>query len=277
MKQATVAVLCFAAIATAAQAWAEGPFASIYDTRRSITSGYEWTFSAAAEFMTGRLGTSVTTHNVYVPFTLQRNLPRGRVAITLPYMGQHTGFDVADREGRIYQVAKTGNTSTINGGGLSDILLKGAFDYKRQMDGDPFDLSWVGKVKFPSSDTSQGLGTGETDVSVGAEAFRKLQDTNWFLMGDLYYTDVGDMPGNKLNNQWALSMGAGYQWPEAAYVSVSYEEQAALAEDRPRPRDFIFHMGKPINEDTDLVGNILWGLSEGAADFGIGIGTNIRF
>ena len=272
-----IAIVCCVGIFSVPLAWAEGPLASIYDTVRSRESGYDWTFSAALEYLTGRLDTSVTTRTGYLPFTLQRNMPRSRVAVTLPYISQRTTIDVADREGRLYQVNTTGTTSYTTSAGLSDILLKGAYDYKRQKDGDKFDLSWVGKIKFPSADHAKGFGTDETDVSIGAEGFRRLEDSQWFLMGDMYYTNIGDQPANKLNNEFALSMGAGYQWPESHYLSASYEEKTALSEDRPRPRNFIFHYGHPISEDSDFTGNIIWGLSEGAPDFGIGVGVNVRF
>src|SRR5689334_4735796 len=126
MRRLVAIVVCIAWTGSTI-AWAEGPYASIYDTRRSIYSSYEWTFSSSVEFVTGRLGTSSTTRTVYLPFTLQRNLPRGRVAFTLPYISQRTGPDVADREGRLYQVAKTGSTGFTTSGGLSDLLLKGAY------------------------------------------------------------------------------------------------------------------------------------------------------
>jgi hypothetical protein len=277
MKSITAVVVATALIAvTTTLSWAEGPFASIYDTRRSSHSTYEWTFSTSAEFITGRLGTSATSRMVYVPFTLQRNLPRGRIALTLPYAGGRNSYDIANREGRLSQINKTGNTSYINGGGLSDLILKGAYDLKKELEGDPLDLSAIARVKFPTADRDRLLGTGEADETIGVEGSRKLND-NWFVMGDLTYTNTGDLPGVKLENPFGIDLGVGYQWPEDMYISVTYEDSGALADDRPRSRDFMFNLGKPINEDTDLVGNIIWGLSQGSADFGIGIGTNIRF
>jgi hypothetical protein len=275
MKRLIAMVLAIG-LMNCAVARAEGPLDSIYDTRRSSHSTYEWTFSSDVEFMTGRLGTAFTTYGLYVPFTLQRNLPHSRIGLTVPYIGERTAPDVADREGRLSQVNKTGSTSYTDSGGLSDLILKWGYDFKRELDGDTYDLSGVANVKFPTASRSRGLGTGEADETVGVEASRMLE-YNWFVMGGMYYTNTGDQPSNKLNNPFGFSMGIGYQWPEAQSISVSYEDSGALADDRPRSRDFLFNITHPLNEDTDIVGNILWGLSEGSEDFGIGIGTNIRF
>jgi hypothetical protein len=271
-----IAVVCCIGLIVPLAVRAEGPYGSIYDTLRSRESGYDWTFSASATFITGELATAVTSSGVYVPFTLQRNLSRGRVALTLPYIGERIGIDTSDFEGRYYQTGRTGSSGYYDSGGLSDMILKGGYDFQLEKNGYSYDLTGVARVKFPTARRSRGLGSGESDQSVGLEALKTLED-NWFTMGSLYFTNTGDMPNNELQNPFSLAFGVGYKWPETGYLSVQLEQSSALLDGHPHPRDFLFNYAHPINEDTDLVGHLLWGLSEGSADFAIGIGVNVRF
>ncbi len=271
-----IAVVCCIGLTCSSLVWAEGPYGSIYDTLRSRESGYDWTFSAAATFITGELATAVTSSGVYVPFTLQRNLSRGRIAFTLPYIGERVGFDTADFEGRYFQTGTTGFTGYYNSGGLSDMILKGGYDFQLEKNGYSYDLTGVARIKFPTGRRSNGLGSGESDQSIGVEALKTLEN-NWFTMGSLFFTNTGDMPNNELQNPFTFAAGVGYKWPEAGYLSVMLEQSSALLDDHPHPRDFLFNYAHPISEDSDLVAHILWGLSEGSTDFAVGIGVNVRF
>jgi len=64
-------------------------------------------------------------------------------------------------------------------------------------------------VKFPTANSSDGLGTGEFDAGAGLEA------TKWFgnlhLTGEGLYTWQGKADGFGLKNYFSYTAGVGYQ------------------------------------------------------------------
>ncbi len=116
------------------------------------------------------------------------------VSVTVPCIYQETGSAVASIEGRPVQIRRTtgvGNRTSTEG--LGDIILKGGYDLLEEPE-QPFNLSAVAKIKLPTANKDDGLGTGEFDEGVGLEASKRL-DSRWTFLGDLYYTFIGSPLG----------------------------------------------------------------------------------
>jgi hypothetical protein len=64
-------------------------------------------------------------------------------------------------------------------------------------------------LKFPTANSSDGLGTGEFDAGAGIEASKCFGDT-WFL-GEVLYNYQGKAEGFSLKNYLSYTLGAGYQ------------------------------------------------------------------
>jgi len=64
-------------------------------------------------------------------------------------------------------------------------------------------------IKCPTSNASDGLGTGEFDFGVGVDASKWYGDLH--LIGEGFFTYQGKADGCDLKNYFSYTAGAGYQ------------------------------------------------------------------
>lgn len=139
-----------------------------------------------------------------------------------------------------------------------------------------FNLSGFGTVKFPTADKDKRLGTGEFDESLGLTASKNI-DKNWSILGRIGYIFIGDPPGVDLNNQFFYDIGVGYQWSQATFSSITYEEKTKLINGQSNPRDLILGVDQKLNETVGIFGNLDFGLSNGSPDISVTAGMNWWF
>ena len=236
---------------------------------------HDWTVTSSVNYSTGDFGTDTTTRTIYVPFTLQRNFSQGRVYATFPYISQKTGGSgVRAFNGQPFLTGQTGGSNGWESG-VGDIILGGSYDLLREPE-KPFDLSAFGSIKFPTADDDKGLGTGEFDETMGL-AFSKSLDKNWSVLGRAGYTFVGDPPGANFKNQFFYAAGVGYQWTDATFSSVSYEERTRIVNGEPNPRDIVLGVDHKLSETLGVFGNLGFGLSNSSPDTFVTAGVSVWF
>lgn len=136
------------------------------------------------------------------------------------------------------------------------------------------DLTLTGQVKLPTGSRERGLGTGEADFAVGAEASRTIGAVTPFV--SVAYTMPGDPAGYDLRNSLSARGGVAAQLAPRLRGSVSYGYAQSLS---------------PLVEDEQLVSTALSaglsrrvtlgvygnaGLSDGAPDVGGGVSLGFR-
>ncbi len=245
------------------------------ETPSTETAQKDWKFSAAISYDSGDFGTDATTNTVYIPFTLKRYFSAGDLAVTIPYIYQESGRNISALSGRPFQTSKS-NSGTRSSEGIGDVLVKGSYYLLTESTTTPFNLSPVAKIKLPTADKDEGLGTGEWDETLGLETSKTL-NTEWSLHLDLYYTFIGDPKGIDLNNQFSFDVGGLYQFTEDTAVGLFYEEQTNLVSGRPNPRDLDFTINHKIDQDYEVFGDLMIGLSKGSPAVGVTAGASARF
>jgi len=190
--------------------------------------------SLGAEFASGNYGTGSTTRSVYVPLiaTWSPN-ERFDIGIEVPFIYQSSSnvttslFSTSQSTATATATAKGGpggnsgailqqqagnssasGSSSSDVSGLGDIILRLGVIALFEGDKAP-QLRPSLFVKFPTANTSDGLGTGEFDIGAGVDA------TKWFgnlhLIGEGFYTWQGRADGFGLNNYFSYTAGVGYQ------------------------------------------------------------------
>ena len=235
----------------------------------------EWEFMTSLTYETGDYGTSETTNTVYWPFTLKRYWERADASFTIPLLYQETGPGVTAIGGRAFQTSRFTFGSEATDSGIGDMLLKGRY-YLFDETSQDFNLAAAGKIKFPTADDEEGLGTGEFDEGFGLEAGKTL-NAFWSLYADIYYTFIGEPPGTDLDNEVAFNVGAGYNLTDETSASLFYQERTALVDGRDNPRDIFLALNHELNNTTDVFGGVSFGVSDGSPDFGVTAGTKYRF
>lgn len=239
-----------------------------------------WQLSSSLTYESGTYGTSTRSETVYIPFTLKRLFDQGDLSLTVPFLilrttGETTLVDGRPqriRPGRKTDLAPTG---TVTKGGLGDMLLKGRY-YVVDEHGLLPTIALAAKVKFPTADDSQGLGTGKFDEGFGVEVSRRFLE-RFIGYFDLSYTIIGSPAGTDLRNQTAYDLGLGYQFTPQLLGSAFYEERTALLTGQPNPRSVLFTGDYKVTQAFRLNAAVEAGLSSGAPNYGLTAGVGVRF
>jgi hypothetical protein len=159
--------------------------------------------------------------------------------------------------------------------GIGDIIIRGRYYLVEERDWIPL-IAVTGRLKLPTASASQGLGTGEMDEGVGMEVSKRLGD-RWITFLDGGFNVIGRPEGLNLRNQWWYDAGVGYYVTNNLLGSVYFEEYRSLVSGRQNIRDVFFAMNYKASSAWRFTGGVTMGVSNGAADYGISVGTSYRF
>ncbi len=91
------------------------------------------------------------------------------------------------------------------------------------------------------------------------------------------YNFIGDPDGRELRNQYWYDVGGGYYFTRDFLVSAYYEEYRSLVADFVNIRDVFFAFNYKASDAWRYNGGVTVGLSNGAPDYGVSLGTSYRF
>lgn len=140
----------------------------------------------------------------------------------------------------------------------------------------PFDLSLIGKIKFPTADDKKGLGTGEYDETIGLEFDKRVLPQGTAFI-DAYYTFIGSPQGAELKNRFSFDVGLTKEITPSLTASVFYEESTPLISENANVRYVMINIDHKVTEATHLFAGGSIGLTDTSADYGITIGANAKF
>lgn len=256
----------------------------------------QWRVSATVNYSSGSYGTDSKTNIVYAPMTIRRIFRDGDVSLTIPFIsisgtgavrlvggvptrtGSVTGTTAAPAGAGGRRGKGPGDsplTSATTDSGLGDLILRGRYYVVEENTIMPL-VALTGKIKFPTADADRGLGTGEFDEGFGVELTKSLSD-RWLAYLDGGYTFIGDAPGSDFHNQWWYDVGIGYDVTDNFHMSVFYEEYRALVNSVNNARDLLALANYIVNDTVRVTGSALVGLSNGAPNYGFGIGVRLQF
>jgi len=249
----------------------------------AFCSGQErWQAGASVFTESGDYGTGSKTTTTYVPFTLRRYFTPGELELVVPYISVVSEGQVVVVDGQVNPGGKPIKSSTgsepprLTHSGLGDMLFKGRYYLLEEQAWYP-EIDAVADIKFPTASRSDGLGTGAFDEGLGLESTRKFLE-RYVGLAELGYDHIGNLPDQKLNDQWRFSLGGGYYFiPDTLMVSASYEQSNALVDGEPSPKDLLFDAEYHATAQVLLQGGLEVGLSDGAPDYGLNIGVRAKF
>lgn len=136
------------------------------------------------------------------------------------------------------------------------------------------ELNLNGQVKLPTAAAERGIGTGETDVIVGAEASRSFGAVTPYVA--LGYTMPGEPAAYDLRNAFSARGGLGVQLGRGLRGNLGYSHAESISAGLPDERMISTGINAALSPGLSLgvYGNA--GLSEGAPDVGAGVSLGIR-
>ena len=214
-----------------------------------------------------------------MPFTFRYLGERFDLGLTIPFVYKDSAAAVSTIDGRPIRVRDDPASKIDNlfAPGVGDLVLKGRL-YLFQDPGTDSLLPAItptARLKFPTADASEGLGTGEYDFGLGLEFDKQID--KFFLFADFGYTFIGEPPGTNLRNQIALGTGVGYQLLESLSASVAYAWSRSLVSGTDDPMDIITNVSWGITRTFTWTPFVSFGLTDGSPDFGVGFTLSKKF
>ena len=250
-----------------------------------------WQTGVSVYHSRGDYGTGSTTTITSIPLSIRRLFQDGDVTLVVPFLSVSSNCSVTLLSGVPNQTGGTCPTTTIttkNGkqvtrlrptttteSGIGDVILRGRY-YVLDEQGFVPSVAVTAKIKFPTADRDRGLGTGEFDEGLGLQVSKKVTDA-WISFVDLGYTNLGNPPGLTLRNQWNYDLGVGYYFTKALLGSVYYEAWTAAISGLQNPQDLLLAMNYTATSAWRFNASIARGLSDGAPNWALTAGLNVRF
>jgi hypothetical protein len=222
----------------------------------------------------GNFGTNDTTRSFYVPVTFRYLGERFDVGVTASIIYLDTESSVVVIDG---QPTQSDRQRRSKDAGFGDLYFKGRYFLVDDAGPDSFlpGLAPFLKVKAPTADAHKGLGTGEWDVGLGLEWDKRFAE--FFLLGDVSYTFIGEPDNQDFRNRPAFSIGIGRQFTPALAGTVMLDWRRSIVargEDAVELTGIVQYRLAP----TLLVSPYAFvGLTDGSPDFGLGIEVSWKF
>lgn len=136
------------------------------------------------------------------------------------------------------------------------------------------ELTLSGQVKLPTASAARGIGTGETDVALGAELARSFGPVTPFAA--IGYTMVGDPEAYDLRNSLSARGGVALQLGRTVRGNVTYGYAESVSPLVPDEQQISTGLNAALSRRVTLgvYGNA--GLSEGSPDLGGGLSLGFR-
>ncbi len=249
----------------------------------------EWQFSTGADYSSGDYGVSDDTDILYLPFTASYLSGPWKAKVTIPWI-RIDGPGVVTGGGDGVVVIKPKKNPNANPGpnpaptpassgtttesGLGDIWASLTY----QVEAWPREYGYLdltGKIKFPTADDDDGLGTGETDYTLQAD-YAYPMDNKLTPMVSVAYKIKGDPDGVDLDNVFYVSAGADYRLDSGIHVGASLDFQEASSDGADDALELFAYLSYRASQNWTLMPYAYHGFTDGSPDYGIGISVNYR-
>jgi hypothetical protein len=215
-------------------------------------------------YSTGDYGSSIDTRISTLEFTARYETGRMVYRASVPWLTVKGDTGVIPGIGEVSGApVRSGSAS-----GLGDIVLSAAWSAYYDP-GSTLGLDLTGKVKLPTADESEGLGTGEPDFAVLVDLYRTFDRVTGF--GGVGYHFMGDSPALPLENAWSANLGATYRLDARASVGAMLEGRQRVAPGGSRILELTGFWMRRLEAQwrAQLYGLI--GLADGSPDWGFGL------
>ena len=226
-----------------------------------------------AEYTTGKYGGDTAIDEVYVPINFGYDARRISIRLTLPYLSVQApeGTVVEGPDGE--QVIGEGPVTTESGIGDVTAALT-VYDVLSLAGGD-FVVDLTGEIKFGTADEDQGLGTGQTDYAVQADAFRFFD--RFTAIGSFGYLFRGDPADVDLEDAFFASAGGSYAVSSQTRLGLFYDYQEASVPGNDPMQELSATLSSRPGENWWMSGYLSAGFSDSSPDWGVGIAFTAGF
>jgi hypothetical protein len=248
------------------------------ETARKDDGSYRMQMTAGVGRFTGNYGEEETTTLDVLNLSTRWYFDRAELQVSLPYLRIDGPADVSFVDGQPIPIGDSSTDERISETGWGDVTLRGEYYLHPGTATSPWVIGLL-RVTLPTGNEDKGLGSGVTDVEVGASFIQRVGRINW--LADLGYTFVGSNEGSSPRNQ--LRIGAGASVPFGQDLRHSYyvylENRTSRFGGIEDKRSVALGLSTALTEARRirLSGSVFFGLSDSTEDVGLYVSVGRRF
>jgi hypothetical protein len=245
----------------------------------------DWTFefSLYPEYSEGKYGTRHTTQILYVPLiSTWAPTDRLELRLTIPFVWER-GHDIFAVVGggtvggaqKVEARRRTSQAGVVTAQGLGDILLEAEYAILQDRGLVP-EIAPFLEIKLPTADSSQGLGTGAVDETLGV-SIAKAFGAGWTGHLEIWYTFVGVPAHVRLHDALGWLVGVGYNVTRSLTLAAYVEGGTTVTSDTDNPLDVRVEAEYKLGETFGLLARTSIGLTRASPDYTVSGGMRVRF
>lgn len=240
----------------------------------------EFSLGTGLNYSSGSYGGSDSTKVLSIPLTARYESGPWTLRGTIPYL-RIEGPAVVPGVGRVENAGGSADTllGTLRGSGrqrraAEPDTVSGIGDsfasatYTVYGAGNRNGVGLSGRVKLPTGDETQGLGTGSTDFALSADAFQR-EDRNTYFAG-IGYTFFGSSPIVVLEDVANGSLGLTHRLDDADSIGAAFDLRMGGSPGPAPQRELSGFWTHRIDRHWRTQAYLLKGFARGSPDWGAG-------
>ena len=249
-------------LAAASPVSAQQIFAGDDDRRFRVSLGMDYT--------SGSYGADEDTEILFMPLSFQAEQGPWTVRAVVPWL--HVAGPVLVLDGG--EGGAIGTREDDSASGMGDVSLSLMYSFEEF-----YQYNWfvdvTARVKIPTANLSDGLGTGEPDAYLQWDIAHALGQ--FIPFATLGYKWTGVPADFKLRNTVYGSLGLQYSWSNDVATGVSYDYRQSSFKESPDIQEGLAYMNIRFSDDWSVNIYTVLGFSQNSPDAGAGVAFVYRF
>lgn len=227
------------------------------------------TVSTGVDYSEGDFGTDTDTSVLVVPLSVRSTWDKFSISASIPYLEIDGSSSVVGGSAGPIVIDPTAPAAKRSG--IGDLSIRLRYEV---LDLGGAALSVNGRTKIPTGSRTKGLSTGEFDYSGGFE----LAATTGVIQpfAEIGYRVLGDPDGIELENGFYGSIGTSVLMGGGVVGIASYDYVASSVNTIEDTHSLFAGIVLPVSNMLSLTGYGTAGLSDSAADYGVGLLLSLK-
>lgn len=225
----------------------------------SAWSADSLSLSTGATYLNGKYGQATATEILYVPFSVKKKTGPWTFNLTVPYLR------ISGPGGVLPELGAVGGGASGTVQGLGDVIAAASY---RAYAKDGLLVNLTGKVKLPTADEKQGLGTGETDYYGEVSVYKVSGALTPFAT--LGYKVIGDTTATNFSNVAYAALGMSYRVNDTTSAGLRLFGRQKTTNTGAMRKEITLFASHKLSKQWKLQGHAIKGFSNASADWGVG-------
>lgn len=240
--------------------------------QKSVIESDETRFrtSLGMDYTSGSYGTEEKTEILFVPLSLQAEQGPWTVRAVIPWL--HVSGPALVIDGG--EGGSIGTRDAASASGMGDISLSLMYSFEELYQYDWF-VDLTARVKIPTANLSDGLGTGEPDAYLQFDVARAVGP--FIPFATLGHKWTGVPAALKLRNTVYGSAGLQYSWSKDVATGLSYDYRQSSFKDSSDIQEGLVYLNIRFTHAWSVNIYSVMGFSDNSPDAGAGLAFVYRF